>query len=142
MAQSPATCRLAGVKPRYETLNGQDPVVYIVSSNINRRHLNKGQRAILIAKVRRLDSNQSVRVAARESGLSHSHVAQAGVILQYAPDQAEGPLVGPDPIQSSCSPALPGAKKQGFVIDRACAVDAGLFCPAPRGWWIRSRSRK
>src|SRR5262252_9757620 len=41
-----AACKMAGVKPRFEKLNGSDPVLYILSVNIERRHLSKGQLAI------------------------------------------------------------------------------------------------
>jgi ParB-like chromosome segregation protein Spo0J len=44
-----AACRLAGVEPQFERLNGQDPAAYITASNINRRHLTKGQQAMLRA---------------------------------------------------------------------------------------------
>ena len=39
-------CKLAGVEPRFEDLNGQDPAAFIVSANIERRHMTKGQRAM------------------------------------------------------------------------------------------------
>src|SRR4051794_3943945 len=36
-------CTMAGVEPRFETYQGDDPVGLIVSENINRRQLTKGQ---------------------------------------------------------------------------------------------------
>ena len=42
-------CRLAGVEPRFEKLNGQDPVDYLVSANLRRRHLTKSQQAMILA---------------------------------------------------------------------------------------------
>jgi hypothetical protein len=33
---------LAGVQPSFRELNGQEPVAFILSQNIHRRHLNKG----------------------------------------------------------------------------------------------------
>jgi hypothetical protein len=44
-------CRRVGIVPGYILLDGQDPVTYILSANINRRHLSKGQRAIVVAKI-------------------------------------------------------------------------------------------
>src|ERR671922_924857 len=41
-------CRRVGIVPDYVLLDGQDPVAYILSANINRRHLSKGQRAIVV----------------------------------------------------------------------------------------------
>jgi hypothetical protein len=37
-------CRRAGIVPDYVLLDGADPVAYILSANINRRHMSKGQR--------------------------------------------------------------------------------------------------
>lgn len=44
-------CKRAGVEPRFETLNGKDPVTFIMSANERRRHMNKGQRAMEAAKI-------------------------------------------------------------------------------------------
>ena len=59
-------CQWAGVIPDYVLLDGQDPVTYILSANINRRHMTKGQRAIVVARIR-LVSNQTVREAANQA---------------------------------------------------------------------------
>jgi ParB-like chromosome segregation protein Spo0J len=83
-------CRRAGVEPSYAVLNGQDPVAFILSQNIRRRHLTQGQRAILVAKC--LDSEHSANSAARKAGLSKGHVSQAALILKYAPELAEAIL--------------------------------------------------
>jgi hypothetical protein len=43
-------CAIAKVEPRYDQLpEGVDPIAYIISVNIERRHLNEGQRAIMLA---------------------------------------------------------------------------------------------
>jgi hypothetical protein len=39
----------AGVIPKFETLNGTDPVAFILAQNVKRRHLNKGQQAMALA---------------------------------------------------------------------------------------------
>ena len=44
-------CEIADVKPTFRNLDGEDPVAFIVSSNIARRNLNKGQQAILLARI-------------------------------------------------------------------------------------------
>jgi hypothetical protein len=43
-------CEMAGVEPRFEVFDG-DPVEYILSANIDRRHLNAGQCALIVALV-------------------------------------------------------------------------------------------
>jgi ParB-like chromosome segregation protein Spo0J len=42
-------CEIAGVEPRFERLNGEDPKAFIVSANLARRDLSKGQKAIALA---------------------------------------------------------------------------------------------
>ena len=44
-------CRRANVDPRIEELNGTDPIAYILATNVNRRHLTKGQRSMAVAKL-------------------------------------------------------------------------------------------
>jgi 16S rRNA G966 N2-methylase RsmD len=46
-------CKIAGVKPAFtQWKNGKDPVDWIISQNLHRRHLNEDQRAIVAAKLR------------------------------------------------------------------------------------------
>jgi len=42
-------CRIAGVEPDHQMLNGQDQTAYIASSNLNRRHMTKSQKAMAMA---------------------------------------------------------------------------------------------
>jgi len=59
---------MASVEPRFVGLNGTDPVAYILSSNIARRHLTTGQRAMLTAKAITI-TGHSQREAAADSNL-------------------------------------------------------------------------
>src|SRR5262245_6875840 len=45
-------CRRAGVEPYFWTYTGDDVAAFIVSTNIHRRHLTQGQRAMAIVKAR------------------------------------------------------------------------------------------
>jgi ParB-like nuclease domain len=44
-----AACGLAEVEPRFERFDGKDIAAFIVTTNINRRHLTKGQQAMALA---------------------------------------------------------------------------------------------
>ena len=44
-------CEIAGVEPRFEKLSGQDPAAFIVSVNLARRNLKKGQQAMALAMI-------------------------------------------------------------------------------------------
>ena len=46
-----AACRIAGVEPQFTEYGGDEPLSYVISQNIVRRHLNESQRAILGAKI-------------------------------------------------------------------------------------------
>lgn len=43
-------CIEAGVEPRYEEYAGDDLVQFVLSSNLNRRHLMPGQIAVIVSK--------------------------------------------------------------------------------------------
>jgi ParB-like chromosome segregation protein Spo0J len=88
-----AACQIAGVDPKFTTINGQDPVAYILSSNIARRHMNKGQRAMAVAKACSF-SEQSQRRAAASIGIAAGYVGQAAIVIEYAPDITTEVLAG------------------------------------------------
>lgn len=43
-------CELAGIEPRYETYAGAEPLAFVISKNLHRRHLNESQRAMVAAR--------------------------------------------------------------------------------------------
>ena len=84
-------CRRAGVVPDYVLLDGQDPVTYILSANINRRHMTKGQQASVVAEVTR---NMSVRQVAEEMNQNRERIRRARFVLKRASDLADSVLNG------------------------------------------------
>jgi hypothetical protein len=44
-------CEIAGIEPTIELLNGHDPAAFIVSANLARRNLTKGQQAMALAMI-------------------------------------------------------------------------------------------
>src|SRR5262245_48110566 len=44
-------CEAAGVEPTFTVYTGDDPVAYVVSLNLRRRHLDESQRAMVAAKL-------------------------------------------------------------------------------------------
>lgn len=44
-------CSIAKIKPRFENYHGDDPMSFVLSANLRRRHLTDGQRAMIAAKM-------------------------------------------------------------------------------------------
>ena len=59
------TCELAGVAPTFATYRG-DAISFIVSANVRRRHLSKGQAAMALAKAQRFPRKISTQRKARQ----------------------------------------------------------------------------
>jgi len=90
-----AACELAGVDPEFSTYDGDDPDGYALSVNIARRHLTKGQQAMVAAQARAMSGNHSnQREAATQLGLSQDRLKRAHVVLSHAPDLADAVVSG------------------------------------------------
>jgi hypothetical protein len=62
-------------------------------TNIQRRHLSKGQQAKAVAKAL-LVTNKNQTHTAKEIGISQSRVSNASVVLDHLPDLADEVLAG------------------------------------------------
>ena len=51
-------CKELGIKPQVREYDGDDPVGFVVSLNLNRRHLSDGQRSMVAAKIANLATGQ------------------------------------------------------------------------------------
>ena len=99
-----AACRIAGVEPTFVTVPPDtDVLAYILSENIRRRHLTKGQQAMAIAELLTLEEGKRTGARARtlESNVSEGHVSQATTIRRYASDLAPKVLAGTEPFDSA-----------------------------------------
>ncbi|MFE5257665.1 ParB/RepB/Spo0J family partition protein [Streptomyces coelicoflavus] len=88
-----AACEIAGVEPRFTTYAGTDAMRLIMSSNLVRRSISKGQQAMITVMARSL-SEHSLRDQAKQHGLSLTRLSNAATILKYAPNLAEQVRVG------------------------------------------------
>ena len=87
-------CQEAGVAPRFESYTGSDPVGYVVSLNLKRRHLDESQRAMVAAKLATLKQGartdlspigeKSQADAAILLGVGKRSVERAHVVLDCA----------------------------------------------------------
>ncbi|MFJ3649047.1 hypothetical protein [Streptomyces murinus] len=83
-----AACKIAGVEPRFTTYTGNNPTALILSNNLFRRHISKGQEAMITVMACSF-SGHSLRDMSKLHGLSRSRLSAANVVLKHSPDLAE-----------------------------------------------------
>ncbi len=64
-------------------LDGEDPTAYVLSANIHRRHMTKGQRAMAV--VQALEGKKYTEYT---HGISKQYISRAKITLEHAPDLA------------------------------------------------------
>jgi hypothetical protein len=114
---------MAGVDPRFDVLNGQDPVAYILSSNVARRHMNAGQRSMAVVKAKSFNverfygKKEAGDRLAGELKVNPARVSQAVLILEHRPDLADDVIAGHLPLNDAYEKAR--ARKEGKDTDEA-----------------------
>ena len=80
-------CEAAGIDPTFTVYTGDDPVAYVISLNLRRRHLDESQRAMVAAKLAtlKLGDNQhsegpSIEEASRLLKVGHAPVERAKTV--------------------------------------------------------------
>lgn len=95
-----------------------DVATYILSKNIARRFLSKGQQAMIVsAAVQFLDS-RSVRNVASSHGISKSRVSQANVILKHASDLVDAVIAGTTALDKAYDTAQERKRQADSVVAR------------------------
>ncbi|MGY3337238.1 hypothetical protein ACVW0K_003337 [Streptomyces filamentosus] len=117
-----AACEIAGVEPRFTTYTGDNPRALIFSNNVVRRHLTKGQQAMITAMACSF-SGHSLRGLARTHGLSRSRLSAANVVLKYAPDLAEQVRIGAFPLDAAYEAALESKAKIAAMQEKQGRLD-------------------
>src|SRR5690606_39879340 len=92
-----AACQLAGVEPQYVTYEGDEPYGYALAVNIARRHLSKGQKAMVLARTEYKNYT--------ENGVSKQYVSWARQVQEYAPDLVPQVLSGTLPLNDAYATA-------------------------------------
>jgi hypothetical protein len=98
-------CKLGGVKPQFETYAGDDPAGYALTVNITRRHLTTGARAVLAAQYARLNDASYKSVTDDQAKLTKTRIAEASLVLDWAPDLATEVVAGVKPLSVAVTAA-------------------------------------
>jgi hypothetical protein len=94
-----AACKIAKVEPRFEQLNGRDALAYIVSANLARRNLSKGQQAMALAMIypepeRGRGKKDAAKKDVESSPFTYRQVQQARSVFRYSRALAESVMGG------------------------------------------------
>jgi N6-adenosine-specific RNA methylase IME4/ParB-like chromosome segregation protein Spo0J len=115
-------CEAAGVEPTFTVYQGDDPVSYVVSLNLRRRHLNESQRAMVAAKLATLKDGQRADLV---EGLP---IGRASALLNVG----ERTVARAREVQEHGTPELVGAVERGAVSVSAAADVATLSAQEQR----------
>jgi ParB-like nuclease family protein len=114
-------CEVAGVEPRFEIYRGDNPVAFIVSVNLKRRHLNESQRALVAARLATLahgaNKTPSGKFAARPDAVTQ---AAAAAMLNISQRSIRHATI----VRDSGKPELIRDVEQGKVSVSAAAKQA------------------
>lgn len=120
-------CSRLDITPTVEVFEG-DPVAYILSTNITRRHLNKGQRAMITAKaygegIETIPLDEQALTA----GSSRARIKYCRQVLRWAPDLVDPVIAGAMPLDE----AVQKAREQKASTESAAAQRELLRSVAP-----------
>src|SRR5436190_1146522 len=78
-------CEMADVEPTFTKLNGEDVKAFIISTNVKRRHLNSGQRAMAVAMIIPTPTEAEKRhlggIPSVTEGISYSRLSMARTVF-------------------------------------------------------------
>lgn len=104
-----AACERTGTEPVFITYEGQAPDLYVLSVNLQRRSLTKGQTAMITVKARSVSEQDScseseqghcsetehtARALGEQLGIAVAMIGRASTVLQHAPDLVDPVIAG------------------------------------------------
>ena len=98
------------------SLGSEDPAAFVISANIYRRLMTKGQRAMTVAKIYpepKRGSHSELKNSTEHFGFDKGYLSRARTVLRFAPDLADGVLTG----STSLDEAYKTARKSVGVIE-------------------------
>jgi ParB-like chromosome segregation protein Spo0J len=105
-------CEAAGVEPTFADYTGDDPVAYVISLNLRRRHLDESQRAMVAAKLATLRRGDN-----QHSPIGETSQAKAAELLNVGKRSVERAAE----VRDRGAPELVSAVEHGAVSVSAAA---------------------
>jgi hypothetical protein len=129
-------CKQAGIAPRFERYTGTDPLGFILSSNLHRRHLNESQRAQIADKLATMKQGArtdlahlcavSQEQAATMLNVSRRTVQHAAKVRKHGiPELVEAVARGVIPVKAAANIATQARERQLGRIQREQQKAAG-----------------
>ena len=112
-------CEAAGIEPKFKTYEGGDPLRFIVSANLHRRHLDTGQRAMIAARLANLHDGQRADYAAASQICKPVTQAQAAELMNVSPRS----VAHAKTVQEHGSPELQKAVDAGEISPSRAAFE-------------------
>ena len=136
-------CTELGIEPSFIPFRGDDPLAFVLSANLHRRHLDAGQRALIAAKLetfrhggdrKSTDQDATVHVdrttAAAALDVSTRSVANAAVVLdQGTPELVEAVEAGAIPVSTAADLAREPVEAQRVIIGSMPRDNKGKLTP-------------
>ena len=124
-------CIETGIEPRYENPSIKDPLEYVLSKNLNRRHLNESQRAMIAARLANMSegrsSTGSIELVSQKDAasllkISVSTLKRAKSVIEKSPELTEKLDAG----KIKVSKAYNQVRREEM---RAASIEAGRKIP-------------
>ena len=124
-----AACRLAGVEPRFEKYEGDDPDGFALAVNTERRNLRPSQRHMIkeMARRRAIASGGYSGVTKKENSLFSGEakgLSDSAVVLDHAPDLAREVAAGVMPLYKAAEIARDNKKRAADEAAKRGALKA------------------
>jgi len=78
-------CEIAGVEPKFREHKGGDPLAFVLSANLHRRHLTASQRAMVAANLENMDHGGDRKSTQHQDAILHLDRASAAESLAVSP---------------------------------------------------------
>jgi len=93
MSQKVAAAEASLARGDRGAIKWHDPIQFILSKNVRRRQLSKGQQAMFVA-IGSVLITENRGDLAREAGVSAGYVSHAALVLEYAPNLVDAVIAG------------------------------------------------